>query len=119
MPLLKIETDGTRQSEGQLATRIQAFGETGLGLVSEEKNIPQNGGGYTAGIDSGSASTDAVILGPDGTIAGWSVTPTGAGAAKGAEKSLSGGAGPGGRLQREDCRDCVYRLRKGKYRPGR
>ena len=88
VPLLKIETDGTRQSEGQLATRIQAFGETGLGLVSEEKNIPQNGGGYTAGIDSGSASTDAVILGPDGTIVGWSVTPTGAGAARGAEKAF-------------------------------
>src|SRR5699024_10614279 len=53
VPLLKIETDGTRQSEGQIATRIQAFGETGLGLAPEQKK-PRSPGGYTAGIDSGS-----------------------------------------------------------------
>ena len=87
VPLLKIETDGTRQSEGQLATRIQAFGETGLGLVSEEKNIPQNGGGYTAGIDAaldcrgdpGAGRNHCRLVGDP---------PTGAGAARGAEKAF-------------------------------
>lgn len=84
VPLLKIETDGTRQSEGQLATRIQAFGEAGLGL-----EVPKRAaGGYVAGIDSGSTSTDAVILGPDKTVRGWAVTPTGAGASRGAEKAF-------------------------------
>ena len=87
VPRLKIETDGTRQSEGQMATRIQAFGETGLGLKPEKRKTAGEGG-YVAGVDSGSASTDVVVLGPDKTIAGWAVVPTGAGAARGAEKAF-------------------------------
>ena len=39
-------------------------------------------------MDSGSASTDAVILDADGNLAGWSVVQTGSGAASGAEKAL-------------------------------
>lgn len=41
---------------------------------------------YAAGIDSGSASTDAVILDRSGKICGWAIVPTGAGAATGAAR---------------------------------
>ena len=86
MPLLKIETDGTRQSEGQLATRLDAFAES---LHMEKRETDTNRTGtYTAGVDSGSASTDAAILDKDGKLVGWSVVRTGAGAAAGAEKAL-------------------------------
>ena len=43
---------------------------------------------YAAGIDSGSASTDAVILDRSGKICGWAIVPTGAGAATGARQAL-------------------------------
>lgn len=86
IPLLKIETDGTRQSEGQLATRLDAFAES---LHMEKRETETNRTGtYTAGVDSGSASTDAAILDQEGKLVGWSVVRTGAGAAAGAEKAL-------------------------------
>ena len=88
IPLLKIETDGSRQSSGQLDTRLEAFGESlglGLGGLSAAKG---GQGMYTAGIDSGSASTDVVILDQEGKIAAWSIVPTGAGAAAGANRAL-------------------------------
>ncbi len=85
-PLLKIETDGTRQSEGQLATRLDAFAESLQGMTGEKNMNLENA--YVAGVDSGSASTDAVILDPEGNMVGWSVVRTGSGAASGAEKAL-------------------------------
>ena len=60
VPLLKIETDGTRQSSGQLSTRLDAFAES-LSLSDTERETKRDER-YTAGIDSGSASTDVVIL---------------------------------------------------------
>ncbi len=92
IPLLKIETDGSRQSSGQLATRLEAFGES-LGLTRSEKSERSEAskggkGRYTAGIDSGSASTDVVILDQERRIAAWSIVPTGAGAAAGASRAL-------------------------------
>ena len=120
--LLKIETDCTPQSSGQLRTRLDAFAET-LNLretvrkpvlddcpvprtsaVADDDPVPGKSAAsayvhhpdnltvnrkrssarlYTAGVDSGSASTDAVILDQDGKIAGASILPTGAGAAAG------------------------------------
>ena len=86
IPILKIETDGTRQSEGQLATRLDAFAES---LHMEKRETETNRTGTcTAGVDSGSASTDAAILDEEGRLVGWSVVRTGAGAAAGAEKAL-------------------------------
>ena len=85
-PVLKIETDGTRQSEGQLATRLDAFAE-GLHMEKKTEQTVRTGQ-YTAGVDSGSASTDAAILDPEGRLVGWAVVKTGAGAAAGAEKAL-------------------------------
>ena len=87
LPVLKIETDGTRQSEGQLSTRLDAFAES-LHMEKKENTNTTGNGTYTAGVDSGSASTDAVILDADGNLAGWSVVQTGSGAASGAEKAL-------------------------------
>ena len=83
--LLKIETDSTPQSSGQLRTRIDAFAES-LG-ISEKMNT-QKDIRYAAGIDSGSASTDAVIMDADKNIIGKAILPTGSGASKGAEKAL-------------------------------
>lgn len=84
--LLKIETDCTPQSSGQLHTRLDAFAETiGAGVSLGGAQSLR----YAAGVDSGSASTDAVILDKDRRIVGSAILPTGAGAAAGAEKALA------------------------------
>ena len=61
MPLLKIESDYTVQSSGQLSTRLEAFAES-LNIETETRREKTMGKGYFAGIDSGSTSTDVVIL---------------------------------------------------------
>jgi predicted CoA-substrate-specific enzyme activase len=95
VPLLKIETDYTRQSLGQLQTRLQAFAETigavqdaGGEITEEVKNRMQNQDYYSAGIDSGSTSTDVVILDQKKEIVSSVILPTGGGAGISAEKSL-------------------------------
>ncbi len=89
VPLLKIETDFTSQSAGQLLTRIEAFSETtegsqgigsGTGISEEAKKKMKSGIYYVAGIDSGSTSTDVVILDQDGKIKSTMIIPTGGGA---------------------------------------
>ena len=96
VPLLKIETDFTSQSAGQLLTRIQAFEETiegsedmdpGKGISEEVRKKMESGIFYVAGIDSGSTSTDVVILDQDGKIKSTMIIPTGGGMMS-AEKSL-------------------------------
>ena len=89
VPLLKIETDCTPQSRGQLRTRLDAFAET---LHAGVKECASGGGAaiqYAAGVDSGSTSTDAVVMDRKRRILGSAVLPTGAGAASGAEKALA------------------------------
>ena len=107
VPLLKIESDYTIQSSGQLLTRLEAFAEsiqpetlvqTGNG---DRKEKGQMGKGYFAGIDSGSTSTDVVILNKEHEIVTSIILPTGAGAAIGAERALSEALDKAG-LQRED-----------------
>lgn len=87
VPLLKIESDYTVQSSGQLLTRLEAFAESidGEQLNRKEKKM---GKGYFAGIDSGSTSTDVVILDKEKKIVASVILPTGAGAALGAERAL-------------------------------
>ena len=96
VPLLKIETDYTRQSAGQLRTRIEAFAET-IGssgereeqkLTERERKMIAEKTYYTAGIDSGSTSTDVVILDSGRNIVSSIIIPTGGGASVSAEKSL-------------------------------
>lgn len=112
VPLLKIETDCTPQSSGQLHTRLDAFHETiqagadasarknmdGKNVHEKEvsrmaasgKNAPEKKAVcYVAGVDSGSASTDAVILDQERRIVGSAVLPTGSQAASGAQKALA------------------------------
>ena len=90
VPLLKIETDCTSQSEGQLSTRLEAFAETiDTGTKRRNPDMKTDGKIYTAGIDSGSTSTDAVIMDRDKNIIGKAIVPTGAGATNGAKKALA------------------------------
>ncbi|MCD7813517.1 MAG: acyl-CoA dehydratase activase [Lachnospiraceae bacterium] len=150
VPLLKIESDYTVQSSGQLLTRLEAFAESlslnpeiakvirgekgsgsawtdgkdgrfsasGKGSRPEapcgdgfedglyEGRTPHMGKGYFAGIDSGSTSTDVVILDKEKKIVAGIVLPTGAGAAIGAERALECALQEAG-LRREDIDEVV------------
>ena len=110
IPLLKIETDFTSQSAGQLLTRIQAFSETiegsedmdpEKGISEEARKKMESGVYYVAGIDSGSTSTDVVILDQNGKIKSTMIIPTGGGAMMSAEKSLAAAVEKVG-IQEED-----------------
>ncbi|MBM6989750.1 MAG: 2-hydroxyacyl-CoA dehydratase [Olsenella umbonata] len=116
-PILKLETDGTRQSAGQLRTRIEAFDETlctdaaaAAGNDGQSFSPAPNPAGekdaphapapttrkeapmgstpsdprYVLGVDSGSTSTDAVVMELDGTIVASVIGATGAKASRGA-----------------------------------
>ncbi len=100
VPLLKIESDYTVQSSGQLLTRLEAFAES-MNMEQLEGKELKMGKGYFAGIDSGSTSTDVVILDRDQNIVTGIILPTGAGAAIGAERALEEALKDAG-LQRED-----------------
>lgn len=100
VPLLKIESDYTVQSSGQLMTRLEAFAESIDPAQFDRKEIKM-GKGYFAGIDSGSTSTDVVILNKNKEIVTSIILPTGAGAAIGAERALEE-ALKAAKLTRED-----------------
>lgn len=100
VPILKIESDYTVQSSGQLKTRLEAFAES-LSQEQGQRKERKMGKGYFAGIDSGSTSTDVVILDKDRQIVTGIVLPTGAGAAIGAERALQEALKEAG-LERED-----------------
>lgn len=85
--VLKIETDYTTQSTGQLSTRLEAFAET-FSRMDKGKSKMIRGKYYVAGIDSGSTSIDVVIMDSEKNILGYSIVPTGAGAYKGAKICL-------------------------------
>lgn len=89
VPLLKIESDGTTQSREQLRTRLDAFAE-GFSAITTTKGSasPMHTNGYFAGIDSGSATTDVVILDHEKNLVAKVILPTGAGASDGAAKAL-------------------------------
>ena len=87
IPVLKIESDYTVQSSGQLSTRLEAFAES-LSTEQPQKKERTMGKGYYAGIDSGSTSTDVVILNKKKEIVASVIMPTGAGAANGAGRAL-------------------------------
>ncbi len=101
VPLLKIESDYTVQSSGQLSTRLEAFAESITGAQQYDRKEKTMGKGYFAGIDSGSTSTDVVILNRDREIVTGIIMPTGAGAAVGAERALEEALKEAG-LNRED-----------------
>lgn len=89
VPLIRIETDSTPESSGQLKTRLSAFREE-LGMEKKMQIKKKEGRVvYVAGLDSGSASTDAVIMNEERNIVARAIVPTGGGAEKGAEKVLN------------------------------
>jgi predicted CoA-substrate-specific enzyme activase len=92
LPILKLETDYTRQSEEQLKTRIAAFSETlsstSVPSFDSAKKKGEENAGYVAGIDSGSTSTDVVIMDIDKQIVSAVIIPTGGGANISAEQAL-------------------------------
>lgn len=87
LPMIKIETDFTMQSEGQLATRIGGFVES-MGLRKERSVTMKKGGKFFAGIDSGSTTTNIAVLDAAGNLVDSAVVRTGAKAQKGAQKAL-------------------------------
>jgi predicted CoA-substrate-specific enzyme activase len=90
-PMLKIETDYTPQGAAQVLTRLQAFFE-GLEAPAPAVAAParrNNGAGYFAGVDSGSTTTNAVILNGDGTIIASCTLPTGVEVAESARRALA------------------------------
>lgn len=90
MPVLKLETDYSVGAEGQLKTRIEAFMECIAPIKvskGESSLMKNNKKKYFVGIDSGSTSTNAVILnGDSGIIASHSVR-TGCGAKASADRA--------------------------------
>lgn len=103
-PLLLLETDYTRQSGGQIRTRIEAFleslsserdsveGKTGrAGKLRDAAKRWKKGEGpmYVMGIDSGSTSTNAVIMDQDRKIKAFSVVRTGAKSGVSADRALN------------------------------
>ena len=87
--MLLLETDDTRQSYGQILTRMEAFFES----LNDENKLPKKKiegktHMYVLGIDSGSTSTNAVIMDQDRKIAAFSVVRTGAKSSVSADKAL-------------------------------
>lgn len=85
VPVIKIETDFTMQSLGQLSTRIGGFLES-MGIGKEA--IVTGEGRYYAGIDSGSTTTNVAVLDRQGELVDYAIVRTGAKAQRGAQKAL-------------------------------
>lgn len=82
---LKVETDTLGQSTGQLSTRLEAFREE-LGMEKKTNEILN--GRYVAGIDSGSTSTDVVIMDSSTNIITSVIISTAAGSENSSKKAL-------------------------------
>ncbi|MFA9397309.1 MAG: acyl-CoA dehydratase activase [Clostridiaceae bacterium] len=74
IPVVKIETDYTKQSKGQIKTRLEAFLEN----IEKDTSLKNKSNKYVMGIDSGSTSTNGVILGQNRNIIAFEVVRTGA-----------------------------------------
>jgi len=85
LPMLKIETDFTMQSLGQLSTRIGGFIES-LGM--KEEKLMAKDGKYYVGIDSGSTTTNVAAIDIDGNLIDSVIVRTGAKAQMGAQKAF-------------------------------
>ena len=118
-PMLALETDYTKQSYGQILTRIEAFLESlgqapertkretsrqqdGAAQEGERTQGKENSGNmYVMGIDSGSTSTNAVIMDGDRKIVASAVVRTGAKSGESAGRILEEVLSEAG-LKRED-----------------
>lgn len=89
-PILQLETDYTKQSYGQILTRIEAFLESLTPVGSSKTSIGKDDSKkmYVMGIDSGSTSTNAVIMDRNRKIIASAVVRTGAKSGESAQKIL-------------------------------
>ncbi|OOM69835.1 acyl-CoA dehydratase activase [Clostridium sp. BL-8] len=103
VPILKVETDYTKQCEGQIKTRVEAFiealktnmekGDSKMkNVISEESKNNSNKKDedikYVIGIDSGSTSTNAVVVNTNKEIVAYTVIRTGAKSSESANRIL-------------------------------
>ncbi len=94
IPILKVETDTTRQCEGQIRTRVEAFLES-LDAAKGEKPVCKTTGNkgmknvIVIGIDSGSTSTNAVVMNDKKKILASGSIRTGAKTGVSAEQILA------------------------------
>lgn len=101
-PMLLLETDYTKQSYGQILTRIEAFLESlNKNIVKPKKRLGGQGTMYVMGVDSGSTSTNAVIMDQDRNMKAFAVVRTGAKSGESANKILKEILDKAG-LKRED-----------------
>lgn len=106
IPVLKIETDATSQSSGQIRTRVEAFGESLHAARKVDAAPPRRlharrAGSCVLGIDSGSTSTNAAILSASGELIASEVIRTGARAGDSARAVLGQVLAKAG-LERDD-----------------
>jgi predicted CoA-substrate-specific enzyme activase len=92
IPILKIESDYMPQPSGQLSTRLEAFSESLVPESSHRRtsmsdNAPKSGGWY-AGIDSGSTTTNMVVINEKKEVLASAIVRTGAKAQNGAQAAL-------------------------------
>lgn len=87
IPLIKVETDLTNQSNGQIKTRIEAFNEQLTGGNIKMKKIIDKDKIYVMGIDSGSTSTNVIIVDKDKNILSSVIVKTGAKSMNSARKA--------------------------------
>ena len=91
-PILALETDCTAQSRGQMLTRLEAFLES-IGASRTEHLANQKGSPistavtFVVGLDSGSTSTNAVVMNEARKIVASVVIRTGAKAGASAERA--------------------------------
>ena len=91
-PILALETDCTAQSRGQMLTRLEAFLES-IGASQTEHLASQKGSPmstaatFVVGLDSGSTSTNAVVMNAAREIVASVVIRTGAKAGASAERA--------------------------------
>lgn len=101
-PMLLLETDYTKQSYGQILTRIEAFLESlNKNIVKPKKRLGGQGTMYVMGVDSGSTSTNAVIMDQDRNMKAFAVVRTGAKSGESANRILKEILDKAG-LKRED-----------------
>lgn len=95
LPILKVETDATDQCAGQILTRLEAFLESlraQKGIEKKNHKLRKKEGTemYIMGIDSGSTSTNAVIMNQKKEIVAHAVVRTGAKSGESAARILEG-----------------------------
>lgn len=97
VPVLKIESDFQPMASGQLSTRLDAFCETldarssNVAYVKSSAKHSRKAGAdamYFAGIDSGSTTTNMVVLNEAGDICASTIVRTGPKATRGAQQAL-------------------------------